>query len=260
MNKLERILISALAITLLLTCGCTVKVKKWRHLQRADKFFAAGQYPKAEVEYLNVAQLDSKNPSAFGRLGIIYYEQGRLSRAYAFLTNACALAPNGVDLRIKLGTLFLSLGRPRQARDVANLVLTKMPTNAEAPILLAESAMSRKDIEEIHLLLESLSNQIGQSAPVQLAFGALQFKQGDLAGAEASFKKAISLDPKSSMAHFSLANISWARNDLKTADVEFKTAAELSPPRSIHRVKYAELKCKTGDVETGKRLLGDISK
>src|SRR5438876_12398651 len=105
MTKLTRILSIMVGAGLLLSLGtgCSRKAKSARHLQRADTYFAAGQYPKAEVEYLNTLKLNSTNSRAMGRLGTIYYEQGCSGRAYAFLAKAAELQPTNLDWQLKMG-------------------------------------------------------------------------------------------------------------------------------------------------------------
>src|SRR2546422_10785529 len=114
MTKLTRILSTLIAAGLLLTlaAGCSAKARAGRHLKRADKYFDAGHYSRAEVEYLNVLQRESQNARALARLGTIYYEQGRTGRAYAFLAKASELATNDMELHVKMGTILLSAGTP----------------------------------------------------------------------------------------------------------------------------------------------------
>src|SRR5437899_10274781 len=130
-------------LLLSLSAGCSPKAKARRHLTLGDKYFESGQYSRAEVEYLNVLQRESLNQGALARLGTIYYEQGRTARAYAFLTKASGLATNNMDLHLKIGTILLSAGKAKEAQEQATLVLDRMPTNAEAPVLLADSIRSR---------------------------------------------------------------------------------------------------------------------
>src|ERR1043166_7271684 len=151
-------------------------------------------------------------------------------------------------------------GKAKEAQKQASLVLDKMPTNAEAPVLLAESISSRTNADQVRRRLEKLSAKIGDTAALQLAFGTLHFREGDTNAAETAFKRALTLDPKSSGAHYGLGTLGWAQNDLKAADSELKIAAELSPIRSFRRIKYADFKIKTGDLENGKLLLTEITK
>src|ERR1700761_6012151 len=82
--------------------GCTAKAKKAYHEHRADKFYAAGQFDRAEIEYLNVLRNDPDSQKAYARLGDIYFQQGRLQSAGPFLYKASMLATNDTSVRLKL--------------------------------------------------------------------------------------------------------------------------------------------------------------
>src|SRR4051812_45250516 len=59
--------ISALLLLLALTLlgsGCSPQAKMTRHLQSADSHYPAGDYDKAEVEYLNALKLEPQNGHA----------------------------------------------------------------------------------------------------------------------------------------------------------------------------------------------------
>ena len=238
--------------------GCTAKVKESYHLKRADRYFNSGQYDQAEIEYKNVLQNAPQNAQAWSRLGVIYFDQGRLLEAAQILGRARQLATNNLEVRLKLGTIYLEAGKLKEARDEASFVLDKIPRDDQAPILLAEAAATN-EITETRLRLQKML-QTGETAPLEVALGALSFRQGDLKTAEADLKRAVTLDPKFSDAYAVLGNLYVAQNDLKQADQAFKTAADLAPPRSGKGLQYAQFKIVTGDPDTGKRLLQDIVK
>ena len=56
--------------------GCTREFKKARFLEHADRYFQAGQYEKAKIEYLNALRIEPSNALAIKRMGLIWYEQG----------------------------------------------------------------------------------------------------------------------------------------------------------------------------------------
>jgi len=60
------------------------------------------------------------------------------------------------------------------------------------------------NLADARLRLERLSRQVGDTAPLQLAFGTLHLRGGDLKAAETAFKRALALDPKSSAAYSGL--------------------------------------------------------
>jgi tetratricopeptide (TPR) repeat protein len=237
--------------------GCSPRAKKERHLKQADHYFDAGQYDKAEIEYLNVLRAESLNLAAIRRLGIIAYEQGRFSRAYPLLAKARELDPTNLEVRSKLAVFLASVGKAKEAREEANFVLDRLPQDEEAMLVLAQTAVTTKDIDDTRQRLQKIGQQPGELASVQLASGLLSFRQQDIKSAESAFRRALTLDPKSSAAHAAIANLYWAQNDLKQAGEMFKMASDLSPIRSTRRMAYADFKIKTEDLEAAKRNLDE---
>lgn len=259
MRSLNKHLLVFLSLLLLLGAGCD-QARRARHLSRADKFYAADKYASAEIEYLRVLRTDGENTHALSRLGIIYFDQGRLPHAFFFLTNASAKLPEDLGLRAKISAIYLAAGKGREARAEADFILGRQPTNAEAPLLLVQSATDKKQLEETRQRLGQLAKRLGETSPVQLAYGALELREGNTNASFAALQGAVALDPKSSAAHYALGMLSWARNDLAAADAELKKAAELDSFRSPRRLKYAEFKIQTGQAAEGKSLLAEITK
>ena len=62
----------------LVTCSCTSEMKKSRYLARAERYFKAGEYDQAKIEYLKVLQIDSGNAVAYARCGAMWADEGAL--------------------------------------------------------------------------------------------------------------------------------------------------------------------------------------
>ena len=250
----------ALVAALFVACsGCSKQFRASRHETRANGYFDSGEYDKAEIEYVNVLRYRHDDTQAWSRLATIYFEEGRLSRAFQYLRHASQLAPSNLDLRSKLGTLFVSAGKTKEARDEATYVLNAKPQDNEAPLILAEAAVAPKEIEDARQRLQALS-QKSDSAAIEVALGTLSLRKHELKMAEDAFNKAQSLDSKYPAAHSALGAIYLAQHDLKRAESEYKTAADLSPLRSTRRIQYAEFKIETGDPATGRAVLEEISR
>ena len=249
-----------LALVVLLAvggAGCTAKAKKAYHLSRANKLYAAGQMDRAELEYLNVLRYDNANSQAFGRLGLIYYDQGRLQRAGFFLAKGSELAPEDLDLRLKMGFIYSASGQSTQALAEADYILQKRPLDDEAPLLLAEAAIQPKASAAIRQQLQALAAK-GDRAALEVALGNLALREQNGAAAEAAFKKAQALDPKLPAVNTALAMLAWSQDDLKSAAAFFKAAADASPVRSPRRMQYARFKIQTGDAAGGRQTLDEI--
>ena len=78
MQALKAIVPAVMAISLVAAtiAGCHLPGKTSRVMERADRYFKAGEYDKARIEYLNVLKLDRTNRSAIRQLGVIYFEEG----------------------------------------------------------------------------------------------------------------------------------------------------------------------------------------
>ena len=261
MQKFLHILITV-AVAAILTfgaTGCTRQAKASRHLAKGERYFADNDYDKAEIEFINVLKNQPDNRTAYTRLATIYSEQGRINRALPCLFRALQLDTNNPDLRIRAGSISLASGKYKEARDHANFVLTQKPQNDEAPLLLAEASRTPKEIEETRQRLQKLAATSNRAA-IQLALGVLSAKEGDLKSAEAAFKRAQVIDPKSAAVYSALGTLSRAQKDLKQAGQFFKTAADLSSARSPLRIEYAQFQIQNGNVSAAQTYLQELVK
>ena len=253
--------IIALSLAALVCAGCSKEEpNKNDMLSRASDYFAANQYDKAEKEYRDVLRLDSNDPVALRQLGLLYQAQGQVLLAYPLLKKSSELEPDNLEVQLQLGFDYLASRENTKARDVALKILEKQPGHEQALSLLADSAISPKDIEETQKLIEGLREKDRDRAGYHLALGSLALRQKNDAGAESQFKAAINLDPKSSALYVALGTLYWSRNDLNAAEQAFKTAADLAPPQSPMRLRYADFKLKTGAAAEAKTILEDITK
>jgi len=248
-----------LALAVAAGAGCSKQARLGRHLARGNRDFQKEQYDKAEIEYLLVLRAAPQNPAANRQLGLLCYTEGRLPQASFFLHKAAELEPANLDVRLKLGLIYLSAHRPKEAREAAALVLQKQPQNEEALLLLA-SAATTNQVREVAQRIEQLPPAARGRASSHLALGTLAVIQQDLAKAEAEFKAAVAADPKSSEACMALAALYLARTNRALAEPAMKKAAELAPLRSGLRLRYAGLKLGTGAQEEGKRLIEEITR
>ena len=241
------------------SAGCSPQAKSARHLGEADKYFAAGEYDKAEVEYKNAFQADATNAAAIGRLGIIYLEQGRVAQAYGFLGRANELNAENPEVRLKLGMLALGTGRPNDAREAATFVLTKNPQHAEAPLLLAESVTKAEEAAAAREFLRALPAPAPTSAPALVALGLIDLRSGNAAAAKTLFDQAQAADPNFAPASAALGRFHLTQRNAALAEPALQKAAELSPLRSPSRLQYAQFLLQAGKVDAAKKSLEELT-
>ena len=251
---------TAATLIVLLCTGCGPQAKKARLLKQADTYFAAGEFEKAEIEYKNALAAVPMDPQAIGRLGLVYFEQGRQMRAFSYLSKAAELQPANLEIKLKLGFMQAAGGKINEARDAALAVLAQKPQDPEAPLLLVETSVQPKQIDEARQRLQSLPAPVVNSAPVIAALGMLELRQRKLTEAEATFKRALALDPKLVAAHSALGLIYLSQKNVALADTALKAAADHSPPRSFKRIQYAQFKIQNKEAAAGRKILEDITK
>ena len=238
----HRILPLLLVISML--GGCTAEARVNRHLRRGEKYFEAGEYEKAKIEYMNIIRSDQKNAKAFQRMGAIWMEQGAPLRAGPFLVRARDLAPDDIDNRVSLARVFISVSALAEARKEALAVLEQAPANGDALMILAEASRAEEDRATFEQVLQKFPDR--NTVAFHLATATFAIRKGDLSSAAQSFHSAVAADPKSAQAHAGLAALALSQKNNAQAGAELKTAAELAPLRSNQRIHYADFQAQTG--------------
>jgi tetratricopeptide (TPR) repeat protein len=245
------------AIAVLLA-GCTAASKKARFTERAEKFFKAGEYDKAKIEYLNVVKIDQSDANAYARIGAMWADEGAPLRAGAFLIKALELAPNDVGSRLNLVRVYLAVGRIADARQEAITVLEKEPGNGQALLDLVDTSNKPEEISATEEQLQKFPQK--DSAYYHLAMGGIAAKKSDLSGAEAAVQRAAAADPNLAAVHSALAALYLLRNDKDRAGPELEKAAKLAKARSPETIKFAQFKVQNRAPEEARAFLTEITK
>src|SRR5947208_7895375 len=130
----------------ILLSGCTAASRKAHYAEQAEKFFKAGEYDNAKIEYLNVIKIDQADANAYARIGAMWIEEGVPLRAGAFLIKALELAPNDIGSRLNLTRVYLAVGRTADGRKEPVTVLGKEPGKGEALLAMVDPSHNPKEI------------------------------------------------------------------------------------------------------------------
>lgn len=226
--------------------GCSAKMKKSYYLERANRFFDSGQFAQAEVEYLNVLHADPQDAEAIGKLGIIYFDEGRIQKAAPYLYKGSQMSATNLDLHLKLGQIYLALGRLKDAHGEAETVFEKNPKDGDAIVLFAQSISKPNDLITTQNKLHSLA-QNGDSAALETALGIVASHQHDNKTALADFQRALALDSRFAAAYAALGNMFWEQDETKKAEAAFKAAADCAPPHSLLQLQYGQFEIQAGN-------------
>jgi tetratricopeptide (TPR) repeat protein len=257
MKKIHLFLMLATVLLVVAGVGCS-RARKSYFLDQANRWFASGQFDKAEIEYLNVVRVDPRNAQAVGRLGVIYFDEGRFQKAAPYLYKGAELDTNNPDLHLKLAQIYLALGMSKEAHGESEFVLDRNPQDPEAPILFAQSVIKQNDINAAQQRLQALA-QNGDDAAVETALGILASNQRDSKTALADFRRALALDSHFAAAYDALGNTFWEQNDLPGAKASFKAAADCAPPYSPLQLPYGKFEIQSGNFTSAENFFNDLT-
>jgi tetratricopeptide (TPR) repeat protein len=262
MRRIPSILgFGALVVFLILSgTGCTKKARAEKHMRAADAMLAAGEYDRAEAEYVNTIRTDHELPRPYAKLGILYFDEGRLGHAYYFLGRASQMDSNNLDLKIKLAQLYLAAG-PGSApasRRLAWQVMTNRPDDPEAPMIFAEASLRLDEMTDAEKKLKDQEKTAKYTPSYEVALGSLAFRNRDFKTALACFENAQKADPTFGPAYNALATVYNSMGDKQKTEENFQKSIANAPVRSQRRLRYVQFKLENHDVEAAKHLLNDI--
>jgi tetratricopeptide (TPR) repeat protein len=241
--------------------GCTAEAKRKRHLERADAYFAKGEYQKAEIEYLGAAKLSQQmDPKIVHRLGTVYHAQGRTFEAWQVLAKAKELNAEDLDARYMLGTVLATLYKFNDARDEALFVLSKRPNDEKAAMLLADVSFTPENIQNAREKLTEMIRGGADTWAAHAALGQLALREKKMPEAHAEAEAAAKLNPKSPEVNVLRGEIATLEKNNTAAEEFLKSAMENSPPRTPAKLQLARLKIQLRDIPGAKKLLDDVIK
>src|SRR5439155_18747321 len=129
--------------------------------------------------------------------------------------------------QLNAGKLLVAAGQFPEAKARALSVLEKHPQEINALIVLGNALAGMKDVNSA---IQQIEQAIDAQPAVTFSYanlGLLQMRRGDAAAAEAAFKRAVNLAPRSKEAHLNLGNYYWAASEVNEAEKEFKAALDL---------------------------------
>ena len=111
-----------------LGCARSPEAQTARYLDRGDSYLKKARYREAIIEYENALRIQRTDPRATRQLGLAHYQLGEFGQAARYLLKAEELAPDQLDVRLKLGALYILDRRWKEAQAEADYVLARDPS------------------------------------------------------------------------------------------------------------------------------------
>lgn len=189
-----------------------------------------GRVPEA-IERLQVAtDLLRTNAQAWNYLGVAYHQAGQSSNAITAYKQALMRSPDLMEARLNLGTLYLELGRPGEAKSEFNTYTLSRPNVAEGFQRLATAEMHLREVAQAELHVRK-ALQLDASMPEGWnTLGLIQLQRGRPRDAAQSFGKALHERSGYSAALLNLAIVNQQQlGDRATALKLYRQYVELKP-------------------------------
>lgn len=253
---LSAIILGAVFAACLAGCSRDPNVKKQKYLASGKKYFEEGKYREAGIQFSNALQIDPKFADAHYELARTYarMDPPALQAAYMELRRTVDLKPDHLKAQVDLGGLLLGARQFDAALERANLVLQKDPKNVDGQILKAsaEAGQGKRD-EAVADLKTAIEWQPNDPKPY-LALAMAQ-AMSDPQAAEAGFKKALSLEPKSMNAILALGAFYESQKRLPEAEQQYKTAVSTEPKNPTARAILARVYILEGNRPQAEQVL-----
>jgi tetratricopeptide (TPR) repeat protein len=229
-NRFRRVCLF-LAAGLISVAGCSQdpNERKRNALASGDKYFDAGKFPEACIEYQNATRIEPNLIEAHEKLADCFLRRGMRPAASQELLRVVELEPQNVGRQIELGNLLLAGGDARQARDRARLAIAQDPKNLDAHILLANADMGGGETDEALKEMQAAIQLAPDLSKSYLTLAQIQIVAKKFSDAEQSFRRAIQLDPKSTDALMQFGNFYAQQHRYPEAEHQFQTALQLDP-------------------------------
>jgi tetratricopeptide (TPR) repeat protein len=236
MMLVRTITTTCLAALLLAGCGSDPEAAKREAIAQGDRYLSEGKTSEAVIEYSRALQKVPSSSEAYERLGRVYLQTGNKLKAWQSYQRAANLAPDNLELQVQAGGVLLLSQRFDDARVLADGVLGRDPRHVGALVLRANALVGLENIDTAITMMRDAITMAPDRAQLYSNLGSLQATSGQVAEAEATYKKAIEVAPNDPAAHLPMGNFYWAVGQPAKAEQAFLKALSLDPNHELtHR-------------------------
>ena len=224
----------------------------------AADYLSKGLYDRATAETSRAIARGADQAEGYALLGDVLYRQGAYGDALERFRAARQARPSLVRAMRGEAQALMMLGRGAEARLVAEQILTASPEDVDALMLAASSRFEAGDPAAALEALDLARRLAPQRAEVLRWIGNIARSVGDLEGAIAAYRHALSLDKDFAAVRFELARLLVRKSAWEEAERELLTALDTVPTYAEATLELASLKRVTGRPRDAVNLLVDL--
>lgn len=211
-----------------------------------DQYFAQKKYAEATIEYRRAIQEDQTFVPAYDKLGAAYLALNDLKNAYGSFIRAADLAPDNVDLNLRVGNMLLVGRRFQDAKTRARAVLTNEPNNVPGLVLLGNALAGLQSLDEAVDVATRAAALDPKRAGLLSNLGVFELARGNREEAERVFLRAVETDPRAVAPLLALSNLYQSTGRPKLAEQTIRRAIALDAKHVGANSALANLLVQTG--------------
>jgi len=163
----KRCLFCVLALAVMLSaCTLDPNKKKLGYLNRGEKYFKAGDYRSAEIEFRNAIVLDPKFEQAHYQLARTYLKLSYLNDAFRELQTTVGLNSENSEAELQLAGVLLRGQQYQQAQQLAEKLVAADQRNVPAREMLGATYVAARDLPKA---LENFKKPLRSTPTVWIA-------------------------------------------------------------------------------------------
>ena len=181
-------------------------------------------------------------------VGLRLIGQERFTDALIHYKNMQRELPFDMNLQMRIGNLYLSMGNAEKAENVYNAILSRNPNHAAAYIKLAEIYQERGDSKSYLVALKKAialdpNGVVGQNAlnKLGLADGLTYIKQKKWNEAMLAFNSVLTVDPGNLDAQIGIATVYMGTGDFNRSESLLRDILKKNPANLQARLKMARV-------------------
>lgn len=235
-------------------CG-SAQSRKTSYIQHGQKYYAAGNYDKARLEFRNALQIDPKDAQVRYFLGELAEKAGDIRGAAGDYQAALNADPHQAQARAALGRLYLRGGLPDKALE---LVATGLATDADNAQLLTVRAAARAQLEDTEAALADAQRAVSLAPADEYAIAVLAAfykRRSDLNHAVNVVQAGLQRVPNNVDLRAMLADLELARHQPAEAEVQLRAIVALEPKVLVHRFRLASFYLQQKNLDAAEKTL-----
>ncbi len=215
-------------------------------LALANFLWAAERAPEAEATLKSILDKVPRHLLANRMLGVLYLSTRRDNEAEQPLKNVAEISKTPAA-RLQLADYYIRVGRTNDAVALLKELASNPASSAEAEMRLAAHDYAQRRMPEAHTRLDALLARAPNYAPALVMKAQWLAGENKLDDALSRAKTAVSADPLSADAQFTLASVHDRRRETADAINAYNKVLLINPRAAAAQVELSRLNLTTGN-------------